>query len=138
MEILVKGFQLTIPVGKEKFYSALEQLVGWQPNRFNWQQGRFRTLTVNVDTNEQMLLTLTTSFTSLIPLARLHIQLKHNSLNNLYIAEVRAKFTRGVLVFVAFFSIFFLAITASPYHILVKLFFYGMICLVCYTGNTLI
>jgi hypothetical protein len=134
MEIFVKGFQLTIPVGKEKFYSALEQLVGWQPNRFSWQQGRFRTLIVDVDTNEQTLLTLTTSFTSLIPLVRLHIQLKNNSLNNLYIAEVKARFSYGVFVFAAFFSIFFLAITASHYHILVKLFSYGMICLVCYTA----
>jgi hypothetical protein len=131
---LNKVLHFKTSASEDLIIQQLEQLTGWQPNRYNWQQGRFRSLKISTDSEQQQVMTLTTSFVGQIPLVQARIQVKNDATETSRIVSIVASFRGGVFVFAAYFAIFFVAFWSSDYTFVVKLLFHLPICLVVFVA----
>lgn len=132
MDIFKKTFEFTISESKEYFCEHLELLSGWQSNRHSWQQGRVRKIKYHVENEQSVSMSITTSFMGLVSLARLNIQIQDKLADRTYIVKIEAKFAWGILIFIAFFMVFFAATYVSKFVTLIMLPFYVMYCGIAY------
>lgn len=119
MSVFRKSFQIEVSRNQNSIIEFVEGLSGWQVNRGNWQQGRFRTLKINYGEVETSIAIVET-FSRLFSLTRVEFTFETVEFGSDVTLIGDAKFSRGISVLIAFFVIMLSAIIMSNSGILIK------------------